>query len=272
MAVAAVLILVVVWAAGAGAPDQHFLAVPVAIGFAGPLAVRRSYPMAAMLCSASTALLQALSQETLIAIPFSPTSRSIVPMLVLLTLAYSAGAWLDTGQSSLCIAFAWALLLVAAYLPGGDGSAGPADVAQSLLYTGIMIVPGWIAGRLAQRHRRQAETFHQVATSLVADRDRRLSEAVAAERARIGAELQDIIAHAVSVMVVQASGARLILQSDPERARASIIHVERAGREALQDLRRLVGLLRAQADTIDNVRADGFEITAQLPLHPPVPK
>ncbi len=244
---AAVVGLLVSWTIGASS-DQHLLALPVALGFAGPLAVRRRHPMAALLCSAATASLQAISSQAVIAIPFAPASRSILPVLVLLTLAYSAGALLDTAPSCLCVASAWAMLLAGSYLPGGGGgSADPAGIAQSLLYTGIMIVPGWIAGRLVQRHWQQAETLRRLTSSAVADHDRRLADAVAAERARIGTELQDIIAHAVSVMVVQASGARLILQSDPQRARASIVHVERTGRESLQDLRRLVGLLRAQA-------------------------
>ena len=68
------------------------------------------------------------------------------------------------------------------------------------------------------------------------------------ERVRIGGELQDIIAHSVSAMVIQAGGARRLLRSDPERARDSILNVEHTGREALADLRRLLGMLRGDED------------------------
>ena len=68
------------------------------------------------------------------------------------------------------------------------------------------------------------------------------------ERARIGSELQDIIAHSVSAMVIQAGGARRRLRSDPERARDSILNVEHTGRDALADLRRLLGMLRKDDD------------------------
>ena len=64
----------------------------------------------------------------------------------------------------------------------------------------------------------------------------------------IGRELQDIIAHSVSVMVVQAGGARRLLVAEPERARESILTVEQTGREALAEMRRLLGVLRRDDD------------------------
>jgi signal transduction histidine kinase len=96
--------------------------------------------------------------------------------------------------------------------------------------------------------------------------DRRESAAIAFERDRIGGELQDIIAHAVSVMVVQAGGARRLLHSDPERARESILNVEHTGHEALADLRRLLGVLRKADDPRSLAPQPGLEQLAKL-LH-----
>jgi signal transduction histidine kinase len=72
--------------------------------------------------------------------------------------------------------------------------------------------------------------------------------AVTRERLTIGRELQDLIAPSVSVMVVQAGGARRLLRTEPDRARESILNVEQIGRDALAEMRRLLGLLRKDDD------------------------
>jgi signal transduction histidine kinase len=82
-------------------------------------------------------------------------------------------------------------------------------------------------------------------------REEKAREAVAAERRRIAREMHDVVAHGVSVMVVQAGGARRILGADPERALAAATEIERTGREALADMRRLLGILRPDEGEAD---------------------
>jgi signal transduction histidine kinase len=67
-------------------------------------------------------------------------------------------------------------------------------------------------------------------------------------------DLHDVIAHSVSVMTVQAGAARLLLEEDPERARMPLLSVEETGRQALAEMRRLLGLLRADEGQAEFVR------------------
>jgi signal transduction histidine kinase len=84
------------------------------------------------------------------------------------------------------------------------------------------------------------------AARLERERDAQAQIAAAAERARIARELHDVVAHNVSVMVVQADGAGYALDADPERAREALGAISRTGRQALAEMRRLLGVLRTE--------------------------
>jgi signal transduction histidine kinase len=83
---------------------------------------------------------------------------------------------------------------------------------------------------------------------LVAERDTRARAAVAEERGRIARELHDVVAHAISVMVLQARGGRRMLDEDPAQTRDALGVIERSGEQALSEMRRLLGLLRESDD------------------------
>jgi signal transduction histidine kinase len=120
--------------------------------------------------------------------------------------------------------------------------------ALALFYVTMLLVPTWLIGRIVRRHGHRTSAFDALAARAVAERDSHDAAAITAERARIGSELQDIIAHSISAMVIQAGSARLVLRNDPETARESILAVEETGRQALSDLRRLLGMLRKDDD------------------------
>ena len=91
--------------------------------------------------------------------------------------------------------------------------------------------------------------FDQLQARLEADRAAAAKRAVAEERQRIARELHDVVAHSVSVMTVQAGAVRRLLHPEQERERLALETIEATGREALTEMRRLVGLLREQGAT-----------------------
>ncbi|MFD4428034.1 sensor histidine kinase [Nocardia sp. NPDC058497] len=95
------------------------------------------------------------------------------------------------------------------------------------------------------RHAYDAEVAARLAVADY-DKERRAHEAVAAERTRIARELHDVVAHAVSVIIVQADGAKYALRQDPDTAERALAAIAGTGREALRELRRTVALLRTE--------------------------
>ncbi|MEU4595670.1 histidine kinase [Nocardia sp. NPDC023988] len=95
------------------------------------------------------------------------------------------------------------------------------------------------------RHAYDAEVTARLAVADY-DKERRAHEAVAAERTRIARELHDVVAHAVSVIIVQADGAKYALRTDPDAAERALSTIAGTGRDALRELRRTVALLRTE--------------------------
>ncbi len=102
----------------------------------------------------------------------------------------------------------------------------------------------WLAGFMLRGTADQAQAAE--ARAIVAERDREADalRAVIEERTRIARELHDIVGHSVSVMTVQTSGVRRLLRPEQEQEREALLAVERTGREALAEMRRVVGTLR----------------------------
>ena len=114
------------------------------------------------------------------------------------------------------------------------------DIVFGALIIGGPWGPGWRSGSAGDRER--SLTLRTV--ELERDQDERARAAVAEERARIARELHDVVAHAISVVVVQARGGRKVLASDPEASRTAFDSIERTGEQALGEMRRLLGMLR----------------------------
>ncbi|MGP4001841.1 sensor histidine kinase [Streptomyces sp. 8N706] len=113
--------------------------------------------------------------------------------------------------------------------------------------TVFMTVPfalAWVLGDSLRTRRAYYAQLEERAARLEKEREAQSKMAVAAERARIARELHDVVAHNVSVMVVQADGAAYVLDAAPEQAKQALETISGTGRQALAEMRRLLGVLR----------------------------
>lgn len=117
------------------------------------------------------------------------------------------------------------------------------DPGSFVFGAAVMILP-WAAGWTISQLSAHRAALDRALASLAAVEEERRHDALLAERTRIAREMHDVLAHGVSVMVVQTGAARLALPSGAEEARVGLLAVESTGREVLQELRRTVGLLR----------------------------
>lgn len=118
-----------------------------------------------------------------------------------------------------------------------------AEPAEALVLTFVVLLPTWLLGDVVQARRREAFRREEERERSVQAREERLRAAAAEERRHVARELHDVIAHAVSVMVIQAGAARQVLRTAPDDAEGALLAVESTGREAMTELRRFLGAL-----------------------------
>ena len=198
---------------------------------AAAVMLRRPRPYAALLLAVFAYVGGALLVDG------DPGSPALIGALLLTT--YSAAA-----QAGGRLGVVTALVALGAPAAISLGIAG-GDAADVVLVIAIFGIP-WLAGRATAAYRRQGEALRVLANRLVRERDSRAVLAVLDERARVARELHDSVAHAVSVMVLQAGAAEQVLYSEPERARASMRAVQNVGRAALDQLGTLLGVLQPE--------------------------
>ena len=212
--------------AGHRAVDMVFAIVPTAA-----VAFRRRYPLAA----AATAL------PFLVEVAFWDGGQNIAVSVAYFCLLYGVAVWTSPRRFAAALA---ALVAIDLAMAAGPRLALRDTVPFAVVTSIAMLVVRRVVGD-RERRIRLAERERDVAAR----------EAVVAERARIARELHDVVAHSVSVMVVQAqAGPRLL--ADPQGARGAFRSIETTGREALVELRRLLGVLRG---------GDGHATTAPQP-------
>jgi len=133
---------------------------------------------------------------------------------------------------------------VAALVTVNDPTAKTGD----FVWDAITFTIAWIVGFAVGDKYREVDAAKERAALAEREREERARRAVADERARIARELHDVVGHSVSVMTVQASAVRRLLEQDQERVSEALQVVEQTGREALAEMRRMVGVLRHAED------------------------
>jgi signal transduction histidine kinase len=196
-----------------------------------PLAWRRRRPLAVLFTVTGAVLAGSLLIHHTDGIP-------VEAFLALILAFYSVGAHCADRRGLLGGGFDLAVLLSYDLVHGGLGQARGSRPGAALIFA-----VAWLGGRELRRRRRELNLLRERAARLEQEREERARTAVTEERGRIARELHDVVAHSVSVMVVQAqAGTRLL--DEPEQARGAFRSIETSGREALVELRRLLGILR----------------------------
>ncbi len=117
------------------------------------------------------------------------------------------------------------------------------DPLADALFPTVFAIAVFLVGRAVRSRLELAAELHEAALLAQEEEEAEAARAVREERERIAREMHDVVAHSISVMVVQAGGARRILEADPPRAAEAAAEIERVGRDALLEMRRLLGAL-----------------------------
>lgn len=168
--------------------------------------------------------------------PFEPFAAGVVA-------CFALGFHAEDGELRAGVAvFVLAVAGTAIDLAVGGSAVGNALPAL-LWWAGAIVL-----GRVLRSRQALVDLLRERSDVLERDRERAVAEAAAEERARIARELHDVIAHSVSLMVVQAGAERRLLSDEERRTAQTLETIEASGREALAELRRLLGVLRVPSE------------------------
>ncbi|MFE9693566.1 sensor histidine kinase [Micromonospora sp. NPDC005806] len=269
--------------AGVVAQPGGWKATTVGVAMALALLFRRTHPSAVAAAVAALALTQVLAH-------WGPLAYDVGVLIAL----YSVVKYADRLRDGVIagVVAAVGVVLAALQVPG------PAAWWASAIWFGTVTGAVWLVGLNVRTRRLYVLSLEERATTLEREREAEARAAVAEERTRIARELHDVVAHSMAVMIVQADGVRFTIDRDPATAREAAKVVADTGRQALEEMRRLVGVLREPSrpepaaapgaaaepahrrpavvelpDLLDRFRAAGLEIayatTGEPPALPP---
>jgi signal transduction histidine kinase len=225
----------------------------VTLALAIPLVFRRDHPVPAFAIAIAVGGLQVVLDIHVI------TTDAAILVLLYTLAAYSRRR---ISVAGLAICLIGSAAAVARWAPPYIGLSHWISVGL-VAFAGSSLA-AWVLGDSMRYRRGYYAALEDRAARLERERDAQAQIAAAAERARIARELHDVIAHNVSVMVVQADGASYALDSSPERTRQALGAIASTGRQALAEMRRMLGVLRSDDDTTGVVPLPGIEQLGEL--------
>ena len=213
-------------ASGWGGPRPLMLFSAVLIS--APLTWRKRYPIAVLALVFVGGLLDVAS--------VSPHQGGFEPFVAEIVAYYSVGAHVGERRS----VATYAVSLVLGLIPAAILHHTPASVGPILVWT----FAAWLVGRIIRSWRSRAIALERANRELEQQRELQAEAAVAVERGRIARELHDVIAHNVSMIVVQAGAAARVLEGGQPDVRTALEAIETTGRDTVDEMRRLLGVLR----------------------------
>lgn len=212
-------------------PSSIATALPIAVVLSAVVALRRRMPEKMLVLAVAAGLAQLVLD-----VPSAPEDFAM--LVIIYTVAADGARWASRLAliGGLCAG-------TLAQLRWPTEASGPGGVFIAIFQT-VPFALAWVLGDSIRTRRAYLAQLEERAARLEKEREAQAKVAVAAERARIARELHDVVAHNVSVMVVQADGAAYVMDTAPDQARKALETISGTGRQALAEMRRLLGVLR----------------------------
>lgn len=229
-------------------PPPWYVTIPIILAVVAPLVFRRKYPVFAAYAT------------MLFGIPHSALQLGVASLLSSCIALYTLVAYV--GRKPALVYAVANVVLTGVQMAIQDDSLQMWII--TLAFVALALALCWAVGEFAGARRAYQAEVEQRLALLEVERDHQAQMAVAAERARIARELHDVVAHAVSVIVVQADGAAYAVHSQPELAERAVKTISSTGREALAELRRLLGVLRSEETGGERTPQPGTQSLSEL--------
>ncbi|MSW64813.1 MAG: sensor histidine kinase, partial [Actinobacteria bacterium] len=215
----------------------------LSVGLLAPLAWRRRAPVPAAGVVVAVGLVELVVTQEFLA------ANVAAPMMVYALAAY-APRW--AGRAGLAAGLVGAGLATIRYFGGWSWSSdystyygvGLLELVITAGSIGVLVVACWAMGTVKRGRVQREAAMRERAVLLELERDQELRLAASTERARIAREMHDVVAHSLSVVIAQADGGRYAGRADPEAAVGALEQISATGRQALADMRSLLGVLR----------------------------